>query len=636
MFKRLIAWIDERWPLTGLMRLGLEEEIVGGANYAYTMGSALMFIFIIQVVTGVWQLFYYVPTTAMAYNSLNYLRTEVPFGWLIHGLHYWGANAMIVLIALHMCRVFIWGAYKKPRELTWLVGVVLFLLTMGLMFTGAALPWDELGYWASQVGTSIAGTVPFIGEFTKRLMRGGNAMGQLTLSRFFIVHVAILPALLTAAIGVHLVALRKFGESGPWDERKRGHSGQLWPDQIYMDTMVSMSLFILLVALSAFFPPPFTGPADPIDSTYLPKPEWNFLFLYQALKYFKGVWEPVGTVGIPLVGVLILVFAPFIDRNKERNPLRRPLAMTIGSLIVASIVTLTIIGYRSRPAGSEAGSVSTVTLGAKAVTTPLPGAKEGARLFDSVGCLACHAVNGKGGKIGPDLSTEGEMGRTRKWLVAQLRSPKSHDPKSIMPSFERIGEQKLNDLVDYLLSLRGVTSTRPGEVGVGVPGHTAVGLGGKGVLSAPTKLGEAAFFIGSAEHGKKLFNLYCVFCHGHEGKGGVPNPGSSLGKVPQLNPINRTLFSKDPQTFAENIDRILQQGAVPAGPGSPLRMQAFGRRKSLSQEQIADIEAYVLSLNGVNRTQLLYPGIEPAHFFFLVLAVAFLTVVGVAVLRKRK
>ena len=154
--------------------------------------------------------------------------------------------------------------------------------------------------------------------------------------------------------------------------------------------------------------------------------------------------------------------------------------------------------------------------------------------------------------------------------------------------------------------------------------------------SVGAKLGKAAFFIGSADHGKKLFNLYCVFCHGHEGKGGVPNPGSNLGKVPQLNPIDRSLFSKDPQTFAENIDRILQQGAVPVGPGSPLRMQAFGHRKSLSQEQIADIEAFVLSLNGVNRAKLLYPGIEPTHFFLLVLALAFLIVIGVAVLRKRK
>jgi ubiquinol-cytochrome c reductase cytochrome b subunit len=280
--------------------LSLEEEMPGGASFAYIFGSSLVLIFSIQAITGICQLFYYVPATDRAYASLNYLRTEVPFGWLIHGLHYWGATTMIVLLGLHMCRVFIWGAYKHPRQLTWLIGVGLLLVTQGLMFTGPTLSWNEQGYWAAEVGTSIAGTVPWVGDLAKRLLRGGAEMGQLTLSRFFILHVAILPGVLLTLIAIHVTAFRQFGISGPWDEKKRQLTGFFWPDQIFKDALVFAFVFLLLIGLTVFFRPPFEGPADPLDTTYIPKPEWNFLFLYQALKLFPGKLEPIGTVGIPL------------------------------------------------------------------------------------------------------------------------------------------------------------------------------------------------------------------------------------------------------------------------------------------------------------------------------------------------
>ena len=152
MLSSIWRWLNDRWPLSALLRSGLEETIPGGSSFAYTLGSATLIVFLLQVVTGVWQLFYYVPTVDHAYDSLNYLRDDVPFGWLIHGLHYWGASAMVVLVGLHLVRVFLWGAYKRPRELTWLLGVVLLILTAGMSFSGAPLPWDERGYWAAEVG----------------------------------------------------------------------------------------------------------------------------------------------------------------------------------------------------------------------------------------------------------------------------------------------------------------------------------------------------------------------------------------------------------------------------------------------------------------------------------------------------
>ena len=328
MLSRVTKWLNDRWPFSTVIGAALDEEIVGGSRYAYTLGSAVLTIILIQVATGIFQILFYVPTVDHAYNSLGYLRTKVPFGWLIHGLHYWGANAMIVVVVLHMTRVFLWGAYKQQRELTWLFGVALLLITMGLSFTGGPLPWDQAGYWAAEVGTSIPGSIPIVGSLTTELMRGGPDMGQLTISRFFILHVALLPIALFGLIVLHIVAFRVNGSVGPWEAGKRITTGPFWPDQAFKDTMTASAVVIMLITLSVFFPPAFTGAADPLSTTFTPKPEWNFLFLYQALKYFQGPLEPLGVAGVPAVLVLVLVALPFLDRSPERNPLKRPFALT--------------------------------------------------------------------------------------------------------------------------------------------------------------------------------------------------------------------------------------------------------------------------------------------------------------------
>src|SRR5664279_5685373 len=321
------------------------EEIPGGAKFAYVLGSATMVLFALLVITGVWQLLYYVPTVDHSYDSVMYLRLQVPLGWLVHGLHYWAAQAFIVVMGLHVVRVFIWAAYKKPRELTWLLGVVLLLLGAAFIFTGAILPWDTMGYWAGEVGTSMAGTVPLVGNFLKLLMRGGDTMGQMTLSRAFVVHIAILPALTVVFIAAHLVAFRQFGSVGPWNPKKREKTGWFWPDQTFKDLLVVALILVVLICLSAFVRAPISGPADPLDNSYSPKPEWNFLFLYEALKAFKGSWEWLGTVVIPALLVLLLFAVPFIDRNEKKNPFQRPVAMLSGFMFVAVILVMTFIGH---------------------------------------------------------------------------------------------------------------------------------------------------------------------------------------------------------------------------------------------------------------------------------------------------
>jgi ubiquinol-cytochrome c reductase cytochrome b subunit len=644
MLDRIVRWVDERIPLTTTIRQGLDEEIPGGARFAYTLGSATLAVFVIQMITGVWQLLYYVPTVDHAYDSLDYLRTQVPFGWLIHGLHYWGANAIIVLVGLHIARVFLYGAYKAPRELTWLAGVVLLLVTAGLVFTGAPLPWDERGYWAAVVGTSIAGTVPLVGNAVKRLLRGGDLMGQLALSRMFVLHVAILPAVLLAFLAVHLAAFRRFGSVGPWDEAKRQRSGPFWPDQVFKDAIVATFLLVFLIALCAYAPPPFAGPADPLDTSYVPKPEWNFLFLYETLKFFPGRLEPLGTVGIPLIGILVLVTVPFLGRSPERNPIRRPFAMAGGAICVGAVVVLTITGYRSHPGGPEAGSRA--PSGSRARLSQ--SAREGSALAGSLGCTGCHSINGTGGKVGPDLSNESRQGRSRAWLMDQIRNPKSHNPNTIMPPYPSLTQQQLGQIVDYLQSLGAADPPRDGEATVpssvratpdpapplrqspvsplsaaSPPSNPSGAIHGLGPLPPGSSFGppgEAASVIGSGEHGAVLFRLYCASCHGSEGKGGVPNPGAAGGVIPPLNPIDRKLFSSDPRAFATNIDRILQHGSIPKGPMPEKKMLVFGMTNSLTQEEIADLEAYILERNGVDRAQVPHPGIPPKMFFSLTLA----------------
>jgi ubiquinol-cytochrome c reductase cytochrome b subunit len=760
---RVGKWFTDRWPIRQVLRWSLEEKIPGGDSFWYSLGAATLFIFVIQVVTGVWQMFWYVPTTDHAYQSVMYIRQHVPFGWLIHGLHGWGSNVFIVLVFLHMLRVFVWGAYKYPRQLIWLIGTLLFFTVIALSFTGALLPWDELGYWAAEVGTSIAGTIPVIGFFLKELMRGGAAMSQETLSRFFIGHIAILPGILAALIVAHLVAFRQYGSVGPWKEEKRKKSGWFWPDQIVKDLIVIGVIFLILVGLSAFWRAPITGPADHIDNIITPKPEWQFLFLYQFLKLFKGRWEPIGTAGIPLVLFLILFLLPFYDRSKKRNPFRRPIAMFGAIVLIGWVATYTYLGYISRPGASATASV-TVSSSAP------PGVKAGARLFTSQGCVACHTVHGQGGNIGPNLSNIGAQGLSRAWLTQQIRNPKSHDPSTKMPAFDSLSDQQVSDLVDFLESLGGSAGTSssaapsnesdrpnvPSQTGQENSGsqalsslaeqgrqlfhsqpcvgcHTVNGQGGNvgpnlsnegtkdhsnqwlaqqirdpkshdaqtampafkslsdqqvkalvayleslGTSSsqtssstastssiassssasrstepnAPSKSsepnlprageqgppGRAAYLvgqtvhgigtIGAPMHGKLLYDKWCQRCHGKNGEDDVSNPGSVSGKVPPLNPIARSLYSDNPLSFAENIDRYIQHGSMPKGPHPEKYMPAFGDDMKLTQEMISEIEAYVLRLNGVDRAKIMTPGVRPG-VFFLICLIAFTLAISI-------
>lgn len=608
------SWFKERFPLSDFAAWVLHKDIPGGTRFAYTLGSALLFLFIVLVLTGIWQLFIYVPTIDHAYDSYAYLRLNVPFGWLMFGLHYWGGNAFAFIVGLHMLRTFIWGAYKKPRELIWLSGVVLLLLTIGFMFTGPILPWDKMGYWACKVGMDMLGDIPGIGSFLQRVAQGTPVIGEVTLDRMFAAHVAIFPLLTALFILVHVVAFRVKGSVGPWKQEKRKVTGPFWPEQIFKDMLVATLVFFLIMALTVFVPPSFSGKADPLNTTYVPKPEWTFLFIYQFLKYFPGKWEPVGIAAVPTFILLLLLSLPFIDRNPERNPFKRWFVMTCGMAFVAFVVAFAIIGYKSVPPNVSPKAIApppaTHLEHATVAQAKEASFAEGKKLFVSNGCNLCHTVQGKPShKLGPDLilALSARKHLTPEWLRVQLDDPKKHNPYTSMPAYDYLSAKNKDALLAFLEHL---SKEKPQKVSEEHP-----------LAPTPAKkgFGQAINMIGSVSGGRALYDEFCIQCHGPQGNTHVSGFKPVAG-VPPLRPMKKALYSKDPELFVRHIDMFIQHGTV--NPENGPDMPAFGDTEALTQPEIADIEAYVLSLNGVKRAEIKNPGVPPATFFYITLGLA--------------
>jgi len=471
MLSRLYTWLDSRLKLEPVKETLLDEPIPGGASWIYVFGSATLFLFLLQAITGMFLAVYYAPTPDHAYDSIRYIETQVLFGPFVRGLHHWGASAMVVAIGLHMLQVFLYGAYKPPRELMWMVGVLLLLLTMGFAFTGYLLPWDQNAYWATQVGINMVGSVPVVGTFLVKVMRGGDTLGALTLSRFFAVHVLFLPATIMALVAMHLFILRRVGPAGPWSggcerrckpgdasmrqgkladlvaadssekhspSERRVHSSEpFYPRQVFMDAVVMLGVFVVVVALALFVPFPLTDKANPSDHSFIPVPEWYFLFYYQFLKYMEGPFlGPIATWVIPGAFIALLLALPFLDPHHERAPASRPLVIGVGVAFLVGVFVLIGLSLRDLHAMKRTD----------------PAVAAGRALFERLQCTSCHRIHGEGGAIGPDLSYVGDH-RDRDWLIKHFRDPQSTSPGSIMPKFP-LKERELNDLTAYMLSLK--------------------------------------------------------------------------------------------------------------------------------------------------------------------------------------
>lgn len=341
-------FLNERLPLSEFSA-HLRKPLPKHINLLFSLGSLAMFLLLLQAVTGAFLALYYSPSPEHAHNAVTYISEEVPFGAFVRGLHHWGASAMVIVVVLHLLRVVLYSSYKAPRELTWIFGVLLLLIVLGFGFTGYLLPWDEKAYWATVVGVEIASTAPLLGDFVAKVMRGGTEIGAVTLSRFYALHTIWLPWLAFGLVGVHLFLVRYYGSSGkPENTPEEMKTGKpFYPDQVFEDVAGILILFAVLACVALFVPVPLEDVADPTNADYDPRPEWYFLFLFQLLKYFQGPFEVLGTFVIPTVGMLLLLFLPFLDRGERAVLWKRPIALTITSVSVTGIVTLTILGASS-------------------------------------------------------------------------------------------------------------------------------------------------------------------------------------------------------------------------------------------------------------------------------------------------
>lgn len=338
-------FLNDRLPLDGVMA-HLRKPLPKHINLLFSLGSLAMFLLLLQAATGAFLALSYSPSPDHAHNAVTYITNEVPFGNFVRGLHHWGASAMVIIVFLHILRVVLYGSYKAPRELTWVVGVLLLLVTLGFGFTGYLLPWDEKAYWATVVGIEISSTAPVLGDVVAKVLRGGAEVGAVTLSRFYALHTIWLPWLAFGLVGLHLFLVRFYGSSGlPKNTSEDMKTGKpFYPDQVFEDVVGMLILFGVLACAALFAPVPLEDVADPTNADYDPRPEWYFLSLFQLLKYFQGPFEILGTFVIPTVGMLLLLFLPFLDRSERKVLWKRPIAMTVTSVCVVAIVGLTILG----------------------------------------------------------------------------------------------------------------------------------------------------------------------------------------------------------------------------------------------------------------------------------------------------
>ncbi|HEY8678333.1 MAG TPA: cytochrome b N-terminal domain-containing protein [Candidatus Dormibacteraeota bacterium] len=379
MKARVSRFVDERTGLGPVLRYVLDRRIPKGISWLHTFGSASLTLFILMVVTGMFLALNYAPSIGDAHASTAYIQHQVPLGGFVLGLHYWGASAMVVLVTVHLLRVFFMGAYRFPRELNWMIGVIIFGLVLVFAFTGYLLPWDNTAFFATRVGVNIVASVPLIGNAMAALLRGGSDIGAASLTHFYAIHVLFLPALVSLLIGSHLFLVIRNGIAplprrtrtaetgrpvvlgdGPGAMRapKTGLSqadrapvqmgDSFYPQHVLMDAITSLVVLLVVVALAMLFQVPDSGNANPGNAAFVPRPAWYFLAPFQLLKYVPGPLEALATALLPAVAGATLFLLPLIDRRRGRHPFDRPVIIAIGVASLVAVVALTIAGAISR------------------------------------------------------------------------------------------------------------------------------------------------------------------------------------------------------------------------------------------------------------------------------------------------
>ncbi|HTX56361.1 MAG TPA: cytochrome b N-terminal domain-containing protein [Candidatus Acidoferrales bacterium] len=413
----MLNWIESRTGLVSLTKDFLTEDIPGGASYWYVFGSATLFAMILQITTGIFLTFFYAPSAATAWESTRAIYLN-PYTHFLLSLHYWGASAMIALVFLHLMQVLIFGAYKSPRELQWIVGVLLLIVTLVLGLTGYLLPWDMDAYFASQVSLNITGLAPVAGPLLQAIAQGGTVMGTNTINRFFGLHVWLMPAILVLLVGAHLTIFRHNGPAGPvTDDPRKLKSGRFWPDQMFMDGVASFLVFLLIVFLAFVFPPFLDAKADPTNAAFTPYPAWYFLELFGLLNLvpiFLGngpLPELLAAIIVPTIFIIIVFLLPWLDRSITRSFGSRGWILWPTFIVVVAVVALSVyaqLGIQAKEAAGPPSESEAQILAAPAeaatTTTQSPAVAAGASVF-SQNCSSCHGASGQGSPgVAPPLA----------------------------------------------------------------------------------------------------------------------------------------------------------------------------------------------------------------------------------------
>ncbi len=420
---RLIAavaeWLDHRLQLAGPIREAAEHQVPRNtASWWYVFGSAALVVFILQFVTGILLAMVYVPSAGEAWSSLQALNHQVAFGWFIRALHGWGSNFMVAIVLLHMVQVVLFGAYKFPRELTWVVGVFLLLTTLGMAFTGQIMRFDQDAYWGLGIGASIASRVPVAGPIIVSMMLGGPIIAGATLSRFFALHVFVIPGTLIALVCVHLLMVLKLGINEwpmpgrlvkkatyerDYHELTRTDGMAFVPYAIWKDTFFA-AFILIAVAGCAWYSGPFgpTGQPDPTIIQTVPKPDYFFLWLYALLSLLPPSLETPALLIGPVVAIVALLLLPFLSGEGEKSWKRRPIAVLTILLVAMTLATFThLAGYTPWSPHMNAWSGDPVPARMLQGTTALE--RQGALVFQAKQCRNCHALGESGGQRGPQL-----------------------------------------------------------------------------------------------------------------------------------------------------------------------------------------------------------------------------------------
>jgi ubiquinol-cytochrome c reductase cytochrome b subunit len=475
----ILEWLDARTGYRAGLRHLLDEPLPSGVGWWFVFGSVLLFLLVVQLLTGIVLAMYYVPSPTHAYDSVRFIMSGLPYGSIVRGLHVFGASAIVIAAAIHMLRVVLFGSYQPPREATWITGVVLLLIILAFSLSGYLLPWDQKAYWATTVTINIARSTPLFGDALASVLRGGFHLGALTLGRWYAAHVFILPAALLGFVVAHLYLMRRHGISGPVAPRA-GVPQPFYPYHALKDTIAIALVFAVLLTLAILIPAPLDPIADPSDASYVPRPEWYFLSLFQLLKYFPGPLEPVATVVIPALVAGLLLLLPFIDRSGHRDPRRRPVVTSAFAMLVVGAVTLTWLGWQDSPAHADPDAWGPLSVG-------------GRELARDARCVSCHKTGGAASEL-----EQTRLQRDPDWLVSHVQDPEIVGPGVRQPPDGGMPPTAGHAVMMYMRKLRA------GSRGPSVDAQTALAA--------------------------RVFATRCATCHAID-REGDPGTGGDLSRI---------------------------------------------------------------------------------------------------------